>query len=404
MSAEGMNGIHFEKEGVSPTVIKVVGVGGGGCNAVNRMIQSGLNQVDFVAINTDMQALSLSKAKTRIQIGKKTTMGLGSGANPERGRAAAEEDEESIRQALRGADMVFVTAGMGKGTGTGASPIVARVAKELGCLTVAIVTKPFGFEGGKRMTLAERGIAELSQHVDTLIVIANNNLFLLADKKLQIPIAFEMADSILLQGVRGIAEIITKPGIMNVDFADVRTIMAGKGNAILGMATASGDNRGVEVAEKVITNQLIEGNSIDGASGLLVNITHGPDTSLYELDEIVKVLTFKAKQDAEVIVGNVLDPELENEVRITVIATGFDRNTKAKHLPPIHLDPTTDDEEIDVMPTDRPERQIKLLRDEDFIVSEESLVREPYKGDDRRLVASEKEEFDIPAFLRKSPR
>ncbi|MBL8993873.1 MAG: hypothetical protein JNM63_11070, partial [Spirochaetia bacterium] len=226
------------------------------------------------------------------------------------------------------------------------------------------------------------------------------------DKKLQIPIAFEMADSILMQGVRGIAEIITKPGIMNVDFADVRTIMKGKGNAILGMATASGDNRGVEVAEKVITNQLIEGNSIDGASGLLVNITHGPDTSLYELDEIVKVLTFKAKQDAEVIVGNVLDPDLENEVRITVIATGFDRASKAKHLPPIHLDPTTDDEEIDVMPTDRPERQIKLLRDEDFIVSEESLVREPYKGgtEERRLATSEKEEFDIPAFLRKSQR
>ncbi|MBL8992720.1 MAG: cell division protein FtsZ, partial [Spirochaetia bacterium] len=212
-----MNGIAFEKEGVSPTVIKVVGVGGGGCNAVNRMVLSGLTQVDFVAINTDMQALSLSKAKVRIQIGKKTTMGLGSGADPERGRLAAEEDEESIRQALRGADMVFITAGMGKGTGTGASPIVARVAKELGCLTVAIVTKPFGFEGGKRMTLAERGIAELSEHVDTLIVIANNNLFLLADKKLQIPIAFEMADSILMQGVRGIAEIITKPGIMNVD-------------------------------------------------------------------------------------------------------------------------------------------------------------------------------------------
>jgi cell division protein FtsZ len=396
MNNEATHRIEFEKEGVTPTVIKVVGVGGGGCNALNRMVEAGLDSVDFIGINTDAQALGLCKATQKLAIGRQTTRGLGSGADPKKGAMAAEEDFEMIQKALKGADMVFITAGMGKGTGTGASPVVARAAKEMGCLTVAIVTKPFLYEGRRNLQKAEEGIAELSKYVDTLLVIANQNLLKLADRKMAVGEAFQLADSVLLQGVRGIAEIITRPGAMNVDFADVKTIMAGRGNAILGMATTSAEMRGVEAAEKVVTNPLLENASMEDASGLLISVTHGTNFQLLELHEIVNAISSKVNIDADIIVGTSVDPKLEGELRVTVIATGFpdETKTKARIEPPRHQE-LGGEEDIDVIPTDRPEKQMKLLRDEDYIVSESSLSS-PEKTN------HEKDEYEIPAFLRRA--
>ena len=302
--------------------IKVVGVGGAGCNAVSRMIQEGLGGVEFIAINTDAQALFLCDADQRIHIGSAATRGLGAGSNPEIGRKAVEENAEEVLRAIEGADMVFITAGMGGGTGTGASPVVAELARKAGALTVAVVTKPFGFEGRRRMQIAEEGIAQLKSKVDTIITIPNDRLLKIVSDKEFIADAFRLADDVLRNGVQGISEIITVPGRINVDFADVQAIMADAGSALLGIGIASGENRAVEAARGAISSPLLEA-SIDGATGVLFNITGGPDLTLLELNEAAKIIYEAVDPDAQIIFGSVIDERMEGEVRITVVATGF---------------------------------------------------------------------------------
>ncbi|MBT9581758.1 cell division protein FtsZ [bacterium] len=302
--------------------IKVVGVGGAGCNAVSRMIQEGLGGVEFIAINTDAQALFLCDADQRIHIGSAATRGLGAGSNPDIGRKAVEENAEEVLRAIEGADMVFITAGMGGGTGTGASPVVAELARKAGALTVAVVTKPFGFEGRRRMQIAEEGIAQLKSKVDTIITIPNDRLLKIVSDKEFIADAFRLADDVLRNGVQGISEIITVPGRINVDFADVQAIMADAGSALLGIGIASGENRAVEAARAAISSPLLEA-SIDGATGVLFNITGGPDLTLLELNEAAKIIYEAVDPDAQIIFGSVIDERMEGEVRITVVATGF---------------------------------------------------------------------------------
>ncbi|HTX73766.1 MAG TPA: cell division protein FtsZ [Rectinemataceae bacterium] len=314
-----------EERGVSPTVIKVIGAGGGGSNAVNRMIAAGLRNVQFIVANTDIQALNLSRAETRLGLGAKVTHGLGAGGKPEIGEKAALEDREAVAQALRGADMVFVTAGMGGGTGTGAAPIIAQVAREIGALTVGVVTKPFDFEGRVKAKLAEEGIEKLRQAVDTLIVIPNQHLLKVVERRTPIKQAFQLADDVLRQGVQGISDLITIPGEINIDFADVRTVMSGQGDAIMGIGAASGDNRAVEAASKAVNNPLLEDARIEGAKNILVNVSGGENLSLTEYEEIVNLITESADPDALVIPGIVYDASLADEVRVTVIATGFTR-------------------------------------------------------------------------------
>lgn len=306
--------------------IKVVGVGGGGNNAVNRMISSGLKGVEFIAINTDRQALYMSQAPLKIQIGEKLTKGLGAGANPEVGQKAAEESKEAIMEAIKGADMVFVTAGMGGGTGTGAAPVVAQVAKELGILTVGVVTKPFSFEGRKRALHAEKGIEELRSKVDTLVTIPNERLLQVVEKKASIMEAFKIADDVLKQGVQGISDLITIPGLVNLDFADVKTIMINTGLAHMGVGRGTGDNRATEAAKQAIHSPLLE-TSINGATGVLLNITGGSNLGLFEVNEAAALVSQAADPDANIIFGAVIDEKLQDEIRITVIATGFDKNT-----------------------------------------------------------------------------
>ncbi|MDA8425602.1 MAG: cell division protein FtsZ [Treponema sp.] len=318
-----------EEKGVSPTVIKVIGAGGGGSNAVNRMIAAGLRNVQFIVANTDIQALNLSRAETRLGLGAKVTHGLGAGGKPEVGEKAALEDKEAIAQALRGADMVFVTAGMGGGTGTGAAPVIAQVARELGALTVGVVTKPFDFEGKVKARLAEEGIEKLRQAVDTLIVIPNQHLLKVVERSTPIKQAFQLADDVLRQGVQGISDLITIPGEINIDFADVRTVMSGQGDAIMGIGAASGDNRAVEAASKAVNNPLLEDARIEGARNILVNVSGGENLSLTEYEEIVNLITESADAEALVIPGIVYDASLGDEVRVTVIATGFRRAAEA---------------------------------------------------------------------------
>jgi cell division protein FtsZ len=304
--------------------IKVVGVGGGGCNAINRMINEGLQGVDFVAVNTDAQALMLSQASIRVRIGEKLTRGLGSGGNPEQGRKAAEESAEQLYEVLKGSDMVFVTAGMGGGTGTGACPIVAQIAKEVGALTIGVVTRPFNFEGMRRNQSAEAGIAKLKEQADTLIVIPNDRLLQIADKRVNLQDAFRLADDVLHQGVQGISELITVPGLINLDFADVKTIMSEGGAALMAVSTAKGEDRAREAAEKAISSQLLD-ITIDGARGVLLNVTGGPDLTLFEVNQAAAIIKETAHPDVNLIFGAVINPDLKDELRITVIATGFER-------------------------------------------------------------------------------
>lgn len=303
--------------------IKVIGVGGGGSNAVNRMIDSGVMGVEFICANTDAQALNQSKAKLKLQIGEKLTRGLGAGANPEIGKKAAEESREALENALRGADMVFVTAGMGGGTGTGAAPIIAEIAKELGALTVGVVTKPFKFEGKKRALQAESGIAALKEKVDTLIVIPNDRLLEIVDKNTPMIEAFKEADNVLRQGVQGISDLIAVPGLINLDFADVKTIMLEKGSALMGIGIASGENRAAEAARKAIMSPLLE-TSIEGAKGVLMNITGGTNLSLYEVNEAAEIVQQASDPEVNMIFGAVINENLKDEILVTVIATGFD--------------------------------------------------------------------------------
>ncbi len=304
-------------------VIKVVGVGGGGSNAVNRMVDAGLAGVEFIAVNTDAQALLMCDADVKIHIGSHATRGLGAGADPEVGRAAAHESRDELKEALKGADMVFVTAGEGGGTGTGGAPIVAQLAsEELNALTVGVVTRPFSFEGRKRREQAEQGIADLRDRLDTMIVIENDRLLQVVEKRTSIVDAFRMADDVLRQGVQGITDLITVPGLVNLDFADVRTIMNDAGSALMGIGSASGENRATEAAQAAVSSPLLEA-SIEGATGILLNVTGGPDVGLFEVNEAAEVVTGAADQNANVIFGAVIDPALTDEVRVTVIATGF---------------------------------------------------------------------------------
>jgi cell division protein FtsZ len=308
---------------VNPTVIKVIGAGGGGSNAVNRMIAGGLNNVQFIAVNTDLQDLGRSKAEIKLGIGTKLTKGLGAGGKPDVGEKAAMEDREMIEQALRGSDMVFVTTGLGGGTGTGSAPIIAQTARDLGALTVAVVTKPFTFEGKVVGRIADEGLEKLRQAVDTVIVIPNQNLLKVVDKRTPIKQAFLLADDVLRQGVQGISDLITLAGDINIDFADVRTVMQGQGDAIMGIGVGSGDNRAIDAANKAVNNPLLEDARIEGARNVLVNVTGGEDFSLVEYQEIVDFITEKASEDAHIIAGFVTDPKINDEVRVTVIATGF---------------------------------------------------------------------------------
>ncbi len=304
-------------------VIKVIGVGGGGGNAVNHMLTGDIEGVDFICANTDAQALRNSEVRTLLQLGSGITKGLGAGADPEVGKQAAMEDRERIYEVLEGADMVFITAGMGGGTGTGAAPVVAEVARELGILTVAVVTKPFGFEGGRRMKIAEQGMADLSRHVDSLITIPNEKLLAVLGKDMSLLDAFKAANDVLLHAVQGIAELITRPGLINVDFADVKTVMSEMGAAMMGSGEASGDNRAREAAEKAIRSPLLEDINLAGAKGILVNITAGLSLAIGEFDEVGNTVREFADDDATVVVGTVIDPEMKDEMRVTVVATGL---------------------------------------------------------------------------------
>ncbi len=341
-------------------VIKVAGIGGGGTNAVNRMIEAGLKGVEFISINTDAQSLLMSDADCKVQIGAELTKGLGAGADPEVGASAASESREEIQEALKGADMVFVTAGKGGGTGTGGAPVIAEIAKELGALTVGVVTRPFGFEGRKRSLQAEQGIAELRDKVDTLIIIPNDRLLQVAEKKTSILDAFRVADDVLRQGVQGITDLITVPGLINLDFADIRTIMANAGSALMGIGRATGDERGAEAAQAAISSPLLEA-SIEGAQGVLLNVSGPSDIGLYEVNEAAEIIANAAHPDANIIFGAVIDDALGDEVRVTVIATGFDH---AKRQETLELG----------TPTRKEEPQPEIF---------------------------ESEEFEIPTFLRK---
>ncbi|WP_073004763.1 cell division protein FtsZ [Clostridium amylolyticum] len=351
--------------------IKVIGCGGGGSNAVNRMILDGLKNVEFIAINTDKQALLLSNASQKIQIGDKLTKGLGAGANPEIGQKAAEESKEEIAEAIKGSDMVFITAGMGGGTGTGAAPVVAEIAKSLGILTVGVVTKPFPFEGRRRMMHAEMGIDNLRKRVDTLVTIPNERLLTMVDKKTTLLDSFKFADDVLRQGVQGISDLITIPGLVNLDFADVRAVMLDKGLAHMGVGNGKGDERAQEAAKQAISSPLLE-TSIVGATGVLLNVTGGLDLGLLEINEAAEIVQQAADPDANIIFGAVIDENLKDEIRITVIATGFEKE-KAKGI-----ETKTINTNVNSFKSSEPE------------------------------VASSKEEddnnLDIPAFLRRQKR
>jgi cell division protein FtsZ len=347
-------------------VIKVIGVGGGGGNAVGHMVNSHVDGVDFVCANTDAQALKNSGAKLTLQLGGNVTKGLGAGANPEVGRQAALEDRERIVEILTGADMVFITAGMGGGTGTGAAPVVAQLAKEMGILTVAIVTKPFPFEGRRRMQVALKGIEDLSQHVDSLITVPNEKLLTVLGREVTLLSAFKSANDVLLGAVQGIADLITRPGLINVDFADVRTVMSEMGMAMMGSGSARGEDRAVAAAEAAINNPLLEDVNLSGACGILVNVTAGPNLTMREFDEIGQVIHQLSSEDATVVVGTALDPELQDDVRVTVVATGLNRAASRQSLrreevarmerPRIVTRTGTDDMPVDYAQPSRPAR------------------------------------------------
>ncbi|MBM3804312.1 MAG: cell division protein FtsZ [Acidimicrobiia bacterium] len=373
-------------------VIKVIGVGGGGSNAVNRMIAADVQGVEFIVVNTDLQALKMSNAPVRIQIGQKLTSGLGAGANPEVGRKAALEDTEKIIETLEGADMVFVTAGLGGGTGTGAAPIIASLAAELGALTVAVVTKPFGFEGKKRRMQADQGLAELKECVDTVITIPNERLLQTVQRGTSLQDAFRIADDILRQGVQGISDIIQIPGIVNVDFADVKAIMQGMGMALMGTGASRGENRAVEAAQKAISSPLLEEASIQGARGVLLNITGSSRLGMHEVDEAAKIIQRAADEDANIIFGTVLDEDMADEVKITVIATGFD---KKEAWPVVDLPAAKVETHVaDARPEARALAQAAKANGNSVVVPmQETLAPSPS--------VFSKTDLEVPAFLRK---
>jgi cell division protein FtsZ len=362
--------------------IKVLGLGGGGSNAINRMIEEGIQGVEFVAINTDSQALMLSRSPTRIRIGEKLTKGLGSGGNPEVGRKAAEESGEELYEVLRGADMVFLTAGMGGGTGTGAMPIAAAIAREGGALTIGVVTRPFSFEGSRRRQVAEEGIERLKEQVDTLIVIPNDRLLQIVEKRASLQDAFRMADDVLRQGIQGISELITVPGLINLDFADVRTIMSEGGAALMAVGKGSGETRAADAARAAISSQLLD-VTIDGAHGILFNVTGGPDLSLFEVNEAAEIIRETAHPDANIIFGAVIDETLQDDVRITVVATGFNLNSSEGQSQPVVVRKPTAEPVAAPRPQQKPQQQSR---------AKVELQIPQLVGND---------ELDIPPFLRR---
>ncbi|HYR95999.1 MAG TPA: cell division protein FtsZ [Candidatus Binatus sp.] len=389
--------------------IKVVGVGGGGGNAVNTMIAAGLPGVDFIAANTDAQALKANLAPIKMQLGEKLTRGLGAGGNPEVGKRAAQEDVERLREHLLDADMIFITAGMGGGTGTGAAPVIAKVAKELGSLTVGVVTKPFSFEGKRRMKQADDGMKELKASVDTLIAIPNQRLLSVAGRNSSILETFKKADDVLLQAVRGISDLITVHGLINLDFADVRTIMSEMGMAMMGAAIAQGENRAVEAAQKAISSPLLEDVSIQGARGVLINITGGPDLSLHEVNEAATLIQEEADEEANIIFGAVIDESMGDEVRITVIATGFGERVPAEKPKSGARDARTSGP-VAAAGEGRPgRRHAQVPQDELDIPTWQRRRQEPpvaqSRGAHRAAAAGPAEEagedYDVPTFLRR---
>ncbi|MBM7691728.1 cell division protein FtsZ [Peribacillus deserti] len=361
--------------------IKVVGVGGGGNNAVNRMIEDGVQGVEFIAVNTDAQDLKLSKAEVKIQIGTQLTRGLGAGANPEIGKKSAEESEKQIKEALKGADMIFVTAGMGGGTGTGAAPAIARIARELGSLTIGVVTRPFTFEGRKRSLQSETGIASMKKAVDTLIVIPNDRLLDTVSRNTPMIEAFRVADNILRQGVQGISDLIAVPGLINLDFADVKTIMSYQGSALMGIGIASGQGRAAEAAKQAISSPLLD-SSIDGAQGILMNITSGTSLSLFEVQEAAEIVAASSDQELNLIFGSVINEKLKGEIMVTVIATGFQEKEESSFNPSSHR----------VKADSRIPEQVQQRRG--------STKTDPV-SDHRYNLKQKAESLDVPAFYRK---
>ena len=370
--------ITMGEEILTPARIKVVGVGGGGGNAVNRMIQAGIRGVEFIAANTDLQVLRVNRAAQKIQLGMATSKGMGAGSNPEIGRTAALEDAEKIAEALAGSDMVFVTAGMGGGTGTGAAPVVAKIASEAGALVVAIVSKPFSFEGQRKSRFAEAGIAELREYVDTLITIPNERLYAFVERNITAWEAFKIADDVLRQAVQGISDLITVPGMVNVDFADVKTVMENMGMALMGTGTATGEHRAVEAAQKAISNPLLEEQSIQGARAILINVTGGEDLTLAEFNEACQIVQQAADDDANIIFGLVQDGAMKDQVKVSVIATGFDAPVAARRA------------------AEKPIERTRLP------LSEEAIPEDSGYGVNLVQARSPKDDiFDIPTFLRR---
>lgn len=393
----------FEEEEIMPVHIKVIGVGGAGCNAVNTMIGSGLSRVEFITANTDVQALSRSLAAFKIQLGPERTRGLGAGAKPEVGREAALESKDRIRETLEGAEMVFVTAGMGGGTGTGAAPVVASIARELGILTVGVVTKPFQYEGHRRMSHAEEGLNELKKHVDTLLVIPNQRLLGIVDKTTPLLEAFKVADDVLRQAIQGIADVITTAGHVNVDFADVRTVMSYTGRAVMGMGVARGTNRAADAAQQAISSPLLEDGSVEGARGVLLNITGGPSMSLHEVDEAASIIREAADPQANIIVGQVINHDLGDELVVTVVATGFERDEPV--LKPVpHERPTA--ATVRAQPAMAGVRSGASAEPQPKNLDRPTFLRRmtaQREGQERLglIMEAEEDKWDVPTFLRK---
>jgi len=375
--------------------IKVIGVGGSGGNAIDRMMVNGIRGVEFVAINTDAQALHNSAADHKIHIGKTITRGLGAGMNPDIGRAAAEESKDEILDVIKNADMVFITCGLGGGTGTGAGPVVAELAKKVGILTVAVVTKPFAFEGAKRREIADKGLDALKQNVDTIIMIPNDRILQIIDKKTSLLDAFKTVDEVLRQGVAGISDLITTPGMINVDFADVKAIMQNAGSALMGIGRGSGENRALDAARMAIDSPLLE-MSIDGAKGVLFNITGGKDLGMYEVDDAAKYITKAADPEARIIFGAVIDENMDEEVKITVIATGFDEAMQRAHSPVVRIEEPTPMPE----PVRKPAYAPRVMEEEPAIPPSRPMVPEREDID----VDTDHDELEIPAFIRKKIR
>ena len=369
-------------ETTTPARIKVIGVGGGGSNSINRMIEAGLGGVDFIAANTDAQALANCRAPVKLQLGMELTRGLGAGANPEVGRNAALEADKKIFDLLDGSDMIFITCGMGGGTGTGATPIIAQMAQDVGALTVAVVTKPFSFEGSRRRIVAEEGMAQLGEHVDTLITSPNDRLLKFVERNTNFTEAMSIADDVLRQAVQGIADIITVPGLINRDFADVRTVMKGMGHAIMGVGAATGEHRAVEAAQQAIASPLLEETSIEGARGLLINITGSEDVTLNEINEAAEIITEGADSDAQILFGAVVDPELGDHVSVTVIATGFSRVPEGAQLPATQARPSVETQFEESTPA----------RASRFLVP---------GGPNSEYGINQTDDYEIPAILRK---